>query len=373
MFLRQKLFTHKDPYDLEGTNALFLEAVKNNLEFHIKNCPEYKRILEQAQFNPESVVTIEDLHKIPVLPTLFYKSHQLFSMTKKRLPITVSSSGTKGKKSMIGYNIGSLYLALRMAIKICSYYKLLSLRPTNYIVLGYQYSRHNQKAVSKTAFVTTLMTPAVHREYALKYTKDGYIINFEGIKKALLRYAKQPFPVRFIGFPYYTYLLVLTLKEQGIKLQLPPHSKIFIAGGWKQTGGEVISKKELYVLIEETLGVKEENCKDFFGAAEHSILHCDCKNHHFHVPVYCRVIIRDVDTFQPVPNGTPGILNLITPLTDSVPLVSIVTDDLAVLHDASKCGCGITSPYFEILGRAGVTDIKTCAAGAAELLGGLKR
>ena len=50
-----------------------------------------------------------------------------------------------------------------------------------------------------------------------------------------------------------------------------------------------------------------------------------------------------------------------------------MTDDLGILHDGKKkWGCGIESPYLEIIGRIGMKDIKTCAAGAAELLKEMK-
>ena len=45
-----------------------------------------------------------------------------------------------------------------------------------------------------------------------------------------------------------------------------------------------------------------------------------------------------------------------------------MTDDLGILHDGKSCGCGINTPYLEIIGRIGMKDIKTCAAGAAEIL-----
>ena len=79
------------------------------------------------------------------------------------------------------------------------------------------------------------------------------------------------------------------------------------------------------------------------------------------------MIIRDVDTLEPVTNGTLGLVNLITPMTDSVPMLSIMTDDIGILHDGA-CDCGEKSPWLEILGRVGVKDIVTCAAGAANLL-----
>ena len=108
---------------------------------------------------------------------------------------------------------------------------------------------------------------------------------------------------------------------------------------------------------------------EFFGAVEHPILYTTCSHHHFHIPVYSRVVIRDVDTLEPVPMGTPGLVNLMTPMVGSMPLLSVITDDLGVLRPGEDCGCGINSPYLTILGRVGMPEIQTCAAGAAELLG----
>jgi len=257
-------------------------------------------------------------------------------------------------------------------LKTFAYHKLFSIRPTNYIVLGYQPSKQNTMSAVKTAYGTTKFAPALHREYALKFNGTGYELNQDGIKDALLRYSKSIFPVRLIGFPAYMYFLVKSLQESNIRLKLPKGSKVFLAGGWKQFMTEKVEKEELFSLIEQTLGIGPSDCKDFFGAVEHPIVYCDCKNHHFHVPVYSRIIIRDVKTLQPVSYGKPGLLNLVTPLVGSIPLVSVMTDDIAIMHDGESCGCGISSPWFEILGRVGLQGIKTCAAGAAERLEGLK-
>ena len=81
------------------------------------------------------------------------------------------------------------------------HYKLTSLTATNYIILGYQPSRHNQAGIAKTAFGFTLITPTLHRAYALKEAGDSYEVDIEGLVKALLRYEKQGFPVRFMGLP----------------------------------------------------------------------------------------------------------------------------------------------------------------------------
>ena len=102
---------------------------------------------------------------------------------------------------------------------------------------------------------------------------------------------------------------------------------------------------------------------------EHPVFYNTCEKHHFHIPIYGRVIIRDPDTLESLPTGQVGLVNLISPLMTATPTLSVMTDDLGYLTPGDKCGCGIQSPYLTILGRVGMRDIQTCAAGAAELLG----
>lgn len=369
MDYRNKLFTHKELYDHKGTDSLFIDAFKRNVIFHRKHCREYAAILNHKKFSLKQIKTIADLYKVPVIPTLYFKSHKLQSMADRRMLIKATSSGTKGKKSHIGFDARGLYYGAYMVLRTAAFHKLLSLKPTNYILLGYKPDKSNHTVISKTAFGSTFFAPALKRTYALKPTPEGYQLDLEGLKKSLLQYSTQPFPVRLVGFPAYTYFFLQELKKSGIQLTLHKDSKVLLGGGWKQFYTEKVEKEELYSLIEEVLGIKESNCREFYGAVEHPIVYCDCQNHHFHVPIYSRVIIRDVNTLLPVENGKVGLVNLITPMVESMPLTSVMTDDLGILHDGKECGCGINAPYYEILGRVGVQDIKTCAAGAAELLG----
>ena len=373
MNYRKKLFFHSKPYDLVNTQDLFLNAIKQNIEFHINNCKEYKQLIDSQNFSIDSIKSMDGLYKIPVLPTLYFKRNKLLSIPEDKLRIKATSSGTKGTHSIIGFDRQSLYYGIVMMLRFFSYHKVISPIPTNYIVLGYEPSRHTSMGAIKTAYGTTKFAPALHREYALKDTGSGYEINIDGIKKALLRYAKQPFPVRFVGFPSYMYFLAKTLKDNDISIKLNRNSKILLGGGWKQFSSEEIDHESFYSLVDETLGIKRKNCLEFFSAVEHPLPYCKCKNGHFHVPIYSRAIIRDVNTLEPVDNGKPGILSFVSPLVNSVPLTSVMTDDLAVLHSHDECGCGIKTPFFELMGRAGVQQIKVCTTDAAELMKGIAK
>jgi hypothetical protein len=259
-----------------------------------------------------------------------------------------------------------------MDLKIGVWRRLFSMMPANYIVFGYKPHRNNKTAVTKTAFGATLFAPAIHRTYALKFTKNGYEPDLEGVIHAIERNSRSRFPLRCMGFPSYTYFVLKMMDERGMRFKLRKGSKILLGGGWKQHYKEQVEKDALYKLAYKVLGIDEENIIEFYGAVEHPVIYTDCKNHHFHVPAYSRVIIRDVSTLKPVESGKIGLVNLVTPMVKATPILSVMTDDLGVLHEGDTCGCGISSPYLEIVGRIGLKDIKTCAAGAAGLISGVK-
>ncbi len=363
-----RLFRWKYPYDTAGTNALFLRAVRENCRYQYEHNARYRAILDGRGFSPAMLRTYEDIAKLPFLPTLVFKRHQMYSVPSWKMPVTATSSGTGGQFSQIGFSCGDLLNGLHMVLKVVNRRKLFSACPCNYVVFGYKPHKSNHTAVTKTAFGATLFTPQLHRTYALRYTDGKYIPDLEGVIRAILQYARSRFPLRFMGFPSYTYFTMRMLDERGIYLRLPKGSKIMLGGGWKQFYREAVDKAAFYALAKKVFGLDDRNIVEFFGAVEHPILYCDCPRHHFHVPVYSRVIIRDVNTLEPLPNGQIGLVNLISPMVKATPILSVMTDDLGVLHDGASCGCGIPSPYLEIIGRVGLKDIKTCAAGAADIL-----
>jgi phenylacetate-coenzyme A ligase PaaK-like adenylate-forming protein len=366
---RRKLFLGREIYNHEKSDSLFLEAVKKNILYHKSNCREYEEILDTMDFHINDLTSMEDLYKLPSIPTMYLKTHYLSSMSKRRLLVKATSSGTSGTYSRIGYNFLSLFYGAVMAWKLLQFHGLFSLKRTNYILLGYEPHRSNETIITKTQLLSTFMAPAKQRVYALQYKDHGYEVNFDDIKNALDQYSRQKNPVRLIGFPYYTLFLLKELKKNQISYQLPKGSMVLLGGGWKGFYQEETEKETLFQMIREILGIEEENCREFFGAAEHPVLYCTCPNHHFHVSNYSRVIIRDVMSLEPVKNGQPGLVNLMTPMADSMPLTSIMTDDLGVLYDGNRCGCGIETPYLVILGRIGMKEIQTCAVNAADLLG----
>lgn len=372
MKARRKLFSLKRPYDDENADELFLNAVRESALFHYGHCLEYRKILNGLGFGEKEILSdmplSEYLTRLPFIPTLLFKRRVMFSMPKRKMLIRATSSGTGGRFSEIGFDVGGLLCGLKMVLRIGKSRGLLSAKPCRYIVMGYKPRRGNRTAVTKTAFGATFFAPALSRRYILKYKDGKYSPDFDGIINAVVRSSKKRAPVRFMGFPAYTFFLMREMERRGIAVRLPGGSKIMIAGGWKQFYAERADKETFYRLAEKTLGVPDNDIIEFYGAVEHPIMYTDCVNHRFHVPVYSRVVIRDCDELKPVKNGEAGLVELISPMVAATPVLSVMTDDLGVLHDGAECGCGIRSPYLEIIGRVAPDSIKTCAAGASEIL-----
>lgn len=367
-----RLFGTLRPYDERAAKILFFHAIKYRVKYFLKKSPEYRAICDDAGFKPGDLRTIRDIHKIPVIPTLYFKRNKIG--VRRGPSLEVTSSGTGGSVSRIRYTAGELCLLAAMAVSLGRVHRLFSLNPVHYIMLGYQPVKENKTVISRTAYLSSWYAPAVSRTYALVYRrgrgegegKGEYRLNIQGILNQLLRCANGRRPVRLVGFPSYTYFLLRKMQQEHLKCRLPKGSMVLLGGGWKQFSEEEISKQELFSLIREVLGVEEGQVHEFFGAAEHPVLYCSCKNHHFHVPVYGKVLIRDVRTMKILQKGRPGLVNLMTPVGSDLPLMSVMTDDIGVLHRGEDCGCGIRGDYLELLGRAGAKGIRTCAAGAAE-------
>jgi len=371
MIFREKLFRYKKIYDLEGSEDLFLAAMRESVEHHGSHCAFYKELIQAKGYTADQLKKIEDIASIPAIPVDFFKTHEIRSIEKAEIKIHATSSGTMGQKSQIFIDKSTLKLGTRMIIKAMFYHKFVSIIPTNYLIFGYEPKAGNEMGNVKVLTGMTRLAPAKEKVFAIRPIGDTYHIDYFGVMSALKRYARQKLPVRIMGFPSYLYMMLTTMKEMKMSpLKLSKKSIVFTGGGWKKYNDMAIQKEVLYALVEEMLGIPAKNCRDFYSAVEHSVAYPECRHHHMHVPIWSRVLIRDVNTLKPLGFNQAGFLNFVSPLVSSMPLSSVLMGDMAVLRDGTQCGCGITTPYFEILGRAGTRASKTCATSAGELLGG---
>jgi phenylacetate-coenzyme A ligase PaaK-like adenylate-forming protein len=369
---RNQLCDIADSYNhSEELNRLFVESMKEITQFHKENSAFYARLLEKEKFDIASLKTVADCAAIPCVYADFFKTHVVKSVPDDQIVEHFTSSGTTGQMSQVFFDARSIGSAIRMVdfeVETLGFYS--PDQPSNYIMYAYDIPEGSKLGTANTDKRITKYSPVHEMEYALKQDGfGGYEFDVFGIIRAFERYAEQGLPVRILGFPSFFYFTLERMKRMGMKpLKLHPQSATIFGGGWKGYAGKQISKTELYAMGEEMLGIPNHRFCDGFGSVEHSIPYMECRNHHFHVPTWSRVFIRDMKTLDVLPYGQPGFIHFVSPYITSVPAHSVVMGDMAVLHPAEECGCGLTTPYFEILGRAGTSKNKSCAIAASELL-----
>lgn len=370
MTAREQLLSLEDVYDQKGSSEIFLEAMRHCLRHHMDNCDFFQKAMKSADFEPDELKTEEDLQKIPFIHANFFKKYEVLSIDRTEIYDHVTSSGTTGQKSQMFFDKDSFDFGNAMIENEFRYYGFVSGELTNYLLFTYEPAAVSKDlGTAKTDLGLLSYAPVNDTFFALRYNGEGHDFDVYGTIAALEEFERQGKPVRIFGFPSFLYFTLRQMKQTGHRpLKLNTKSMTLLGGGWKGYADQQIAKQELYDLVEEMLGIPEANCRDGYGSTEHSVPYFECPRHHFHIPVYSRMLIRDVKTLEPLPYGQAGFANFITPHLLSVPAVSVLMEDLAVLHPACECGCGIQSPFMEILGRAGTSKSKSCAITASELL-----
>ena len=347
--------------------------MKEATGWHYKQSDFFRRLLDQRGFDPVSLKSSEDLNKLPFIHVNFFKQRELLSIPRSEVGTHLTSSGTTGQKSQVFFDEGSLRRAMTMVDDIFDHYGWVSPeQKVNYLLFTYESHSENQLGTAYTDYQLCRFAPVNRLYAAIRRLSDPKEYRFDpfGAVNTLESYAEEGLPVRIFGFPSYLHFCLTYMKRLKRKpLSLHPDSLIFLGGGWKGFRDQEISKDVLYQQAMEWLGISGDRIRDGFGSVEHCIPYVECSGHRFHIPVWSRAFVRSVKDLSLVPHGVAGYLQFMSPYITSMPAINVLMNDLGVLHEAGSCSCGLKTPWFEYLGRAGVSAGKTCAATAADLLG----
>jgi len=365
----QKLWALPNPYDFEASDKYFVEAIRECTKYHYQRNNFYKYWLDKKNFNPNDIVNMEDIKSIPFLHANFYKTHTIKTVADKDTVLHVTSSGTSGQKTQMFFDDWTIFAADKSADVQFDYQGYVSNELTNFLLYSYQPAPGLFLGTLRSDQLLMRYAKKNNVEYALKYNGSGHEFDLFGCINTLLRYEKEGLPVYILGFPAFLYFTLESMHKLGYPpLKLNPKSKVLTGGGWKGFVGKQLSSEDFRTYVGEALGLPESSFCDTYGAVEHGIAYIECEHHHLHIPIYSRAFVRDTRTLEVLPYGKPGFLNVISPFNTAVPVVSLLLGDMVVMHKGEDCACGINTPWFEIIGRAGVSKNKSCAIAASELL-----
>lgn len=372
MAKKHTLYDLKSPFAFdEKASELFFSAMLESFVNHYYGCNYFYRLCVEKNFSPSSLNEFEDIYKIPYIFVNTFKERELISVPEEKVKLELTSSGTGGQKSRIVLDNLSLNRILKI---VRSVYGALGMvdekNEVNYICFTYdpKVAKNLGSAFSDKAL--TGLAPAKEIYYAIQFdrAKNDFFLNEEGVKKQIIKYSRdKKRPMRILGFPAFIYKILTQLKkEAGSAFNFGAKSFVMTGGGWKGEADKEIEKHRFKREVGEILGMPPENVRDLFGMVEHGIPYVECAASNMHVPVYSRAVVRHPLSHRDLGYDAAGVLHLYTPYINSVPSISLLCTDKAVLR--KNCACGIEGDYIELLGRGGITKHKGCAVHATELL-----
>lgn len=362
-----KALLESNPFIFSDENRnLFFESFKENCFFHYKHHEFTKKFWNKLGFHPEQLKEEKDLSDIPGTMVHLFKEHELCSVPKRDLILTLTSSGTGGQKSQQFLSQESLDNVKRLALRIHEALGMASEREYNYLCFTYDPKIANDLGTAFTDELLTNFTGKKEIYYAIQWNEasQAFELNEKGVLETLKRFASSNHPTRILGFPAFLYEII---EKHNIQMNLGEDSWLQTGGGWKGKADQEIPKQEFRKFIQTRLGIPLENQRDLFGMVEHGIPYVDCKKGNLHIPNYARVFVRSPQNLSLLKKGERGLLHFLCSYNFSYPAPSLLTTDYGRL---GSCDCGIEGDILILEGRAGVNKHKGCALKALELLKG---
>lgn len=351
----------------ETVERLFVQAMHEAVQHHYAECTQYRNFLDYCGFRPSLQTNADVLHLPPIHVNVF-KEYDLVSGPRENIVLSLTSSGTTGKKSKNFLDQISLDRVRKIARNV---YAALGMVDDQALVnyCCFTYDPRIAKDLG-TAFTDELLTGFTRRNkvyYTFQYDQstNNFEFDLKQVAAIFRQYEEEGLPVRLLGFPAFIYeALEYYESTTGRWLKFHPDSFLMTGGGWKKKEDKKVTRSEFVHFIEEMTGVPGSNVRDLFGMVEHGVPYVECRLGNMHVPVYARVAIKDPCTMENLDYGEVGLPNFVTPYLHSYPAVSILVNDFACLE--ASCPCGLGGNVLRIVGRAGITKHVGCALHAEE-------
>ena len=132
------------------------------------------------------------------------------------------------------------------------------------------------------------------------------------------------------------------------------------SGGWKKLQDEAVGNDEFKAALAEVLNIGRVH--NFYGMVEQvGSIFMECEAGRLHAPVFADVLIRDAQTWQALPPGRTGLIQVLSVLPHSYPGHSLLTEDVGELLGVDDCPCGRLGHTLRVHGRVARAEVRGCS------------
>lgn len=347
----EKLFD-KAPFSAPENEktCLMVEGLNQLAAFHYENCEPYRKVID-GLWNGQA--TADNLTEFPYLPVSLFKTARLASVPEENLRITMTSSGTTGQA--VSQILVDAETSLRQQKALAnSLGHVLGPKRLPMLVLDTNSVFKDPALMSaRGAGVLGIMRYGHKHVFALNENLEP---DFEAVEKFLNELDGSPFFM--FGFTFVVWMQFFEkFKERGLDLSA---GTLIHSGGWKKMIEHAVDAGTFRDAFHQHFNLSK--IYNFYGMVEQiGSIFLEGPDGLLYPPNYTDVIIRDPETWEPLPNGKPGVIQLLSLLPGSYPGHSLLTEDMGVIETVDSVDHGWKGKGLRILGRVPKAELRGCS------------
>jgi len=331
-------------------HASLLRGLNWLTSHHARNCLGYARILDATGQPPSGC---SQLDEVPYLPVSLFKSTKLASVPDHEIFKVMTSSGTTTQvPSRVYLDVETARLQTRALSSIVTHYVGPRRRPM--LIIDHPgVIADRRELTARGAGILGMLSFGRDHLYVLD---DQMRIDRSGTQDWLERHAGEDLLVFGFTFMVWEYFRQ-QLTGAGVDLS---RATLIHSGGWKKLTDARVDGATFRAGLKETFGL--EDVHDFYGMVEQvGSVFFECPAGFLHPPNFAEVLIRDQASWEPVPMGSVGVIEVLSLLPRSYPGHALLTEDLGVAHGIDDCPCGRMGTRFRVIGRIAKSEIRGCS------------
>jgi hypothetical protein len=337
-------------FSQEVKERVLLDHLNELTARHRERCMPYKRLLTYLRLSEKPATRYCE---VPYVPVGLFKSHELLSVPREDVQMVMTSSGTTGQQVSRIYLDRETARRQTIALSRIMQYVLGPQRLPMLIIDSRAILANRQSLSARGVGVLGMMNFGRNHTFALP---EETSLLLDQAKRFLAEHGSRPFLV--FGF---TFMVWQYFSEHIRGTGLDFSNGILIhSGGWKKLQEQSISNTQYKAVLKDICGL--EHVHNFYGMVEQvGGVFLEGEDGYFYPPAFSDVIIRDPETWDEVPLGTEGIIQLVSALPYSYPGHSLLTEDLGVIRSISDTAAGRMGKAFEVLGRLPRAELRGCS------------
>jgi hypothetical protein len=340
------------PYSLcqADKERVLLRELTALTQHHRQRCADYARLVDVVFRRPGEPSQLADL---PYLPVGLFKERLLSSVAQEEIFKVLQSSGTTGQTpSRITLDRDTALLQTRALSRIMT--SILGPdRLPMLLIESPEVIRDRKEFSARGAGLLGMMNFGRQHCYALD---SNLRLRLPEVRQFLDIYGKNDFLI--FGFTFLVWSAFLQeIKSLGLDLST---GILIHSGGWKKLQDEAVTSDEFRSAFRKFTELSR--IYNFYGMVEQvGSIFLEGDDGYFYPPSFADIIIRDPVTFEPLPTGQPGVVEVLSVLPRSYPGHCLLTEDVGVVRAIDPPGGSRLGKAFSILGRVPRAELRGCS------------